>query len=287
MSRKLRITLYVLFALATVIYFIWFIQNNVIAVLDPKGIIAFKQRNLLQITTLIMLIVVVPALFLAFFFAWKYKEEKKSKYTPDWDNHILTESIWWALPSVIVIVLSVLTWKACHELDPYTPIGKEGEKHLEIQVVALQWKWLFIYPEQKIASLNLVQFPEKVPLHFSITSDAPMNSFWIPQLGGQIYAMSGMNSELYLRADETGVFRGSSANLSGSGFSGMTFTAVACSPSEFETWVESVKTGSKVLDFDLYETLVKPSESDPVSLYQLQDQHLYHQVLMKYMPENK
>jgi len=285
MSRKYKIILYVLFCLATVAYFVWFLKTNTIAVLDPKGIIAHKQRDLLQITTLLMLIVVIPALFLAFFFTWKYKEGKKSKYTPDWDNDILTECIWWAFPSVIVIILSVLTWKSCHELDPYAPIVSDV-KPIEIQVVALQWKWLFIYPEQNIASLNFVQFPEKVPIDFKITSDAPMNSFWIPQLGGQIYAMAGMSSELHLMADEPGTFRGCSANLSGIGFSGMSFDAKALTAVDFESWVESVKASSKTLNFESYQELVKPSENNPVSIYKLETQDLYHQILMKYMPGN-
>ena len=267
MSRKCKLTLYVLLCLAAVASVILFMQTNSIAVLDPKGIIAFKQRQLLLVTTLIMLIVVVPALVITFVFAWKYREEnEKAKYTPEWDRNTLIETIWWGLPTIIIIILSVITWKSCYELDPFTPIDSKV-KPVKVQVIALQWKWLFIYPEQKIASLNQLQFPEKTPIHFEITSDAPMNSFWIPQLGGQIYAMAGMNAELQLMADEVGSFRGCSANISGAGFAAMHFNALSCTQADFDAWVQSVQASSKHLNFDSYDALIAPSQDDPVSFY--------------------
>ncbi len=149
--------------------------------------------------------------------------------------------------------------------------------------MALQWKWLFIYPEQKMATINFVQFPEKTPINFDITADAPMNSFWIPQLGGQIYAMPGMNAKLHLIADEVGSYRGSSSNISGNGFAGMIFTAKASTQAEFNAWVRSVQRDSQVLTLDLYEKLALPTEYDPVSLYSLKDEALYESILLKYM----
>ena len=142
---------------------------------------------------------------------------------------------------------------------------------MTIQVVALQWKWLFIYPEEKIASVNFVQFPKETPIHFEITADAPMNSFWIPHLGGQIYAMPKMKTELHLIANEAGDFRGSSANLSGEGFAGMHFIARASSEEDYHQWVESAKQSSKLLNFEEYNQLAAPSQNNPVEIYQLKD----------------
>lgn len=251
-------------------------------VLHPQGVIAQKELDLLLVTTMLMLIVVVPVLVMTLLFPWKYREDNyKAKYSPKWDYDHALECIWWAFPCAIVVALSVFTWKSCHELDPFKPMASE-EKHLEIQVVALQWRWLFIYPEQKIATMNYVQFPEKTPLRFLITSDAPMNSFWIPQLGGQIYAMPGMQTMLHLMADKTGVFRGSSANLSGVGFAGMRFSAEATSSDDFASWVQSVQSGAKRLDWQEYEQLVHPSEEREVLLYSLEEPELYQKILMKY-----
>lgn len=253
------------------------------AVLDPKGMIALKERDLIYTATLLMLIIVVPVILLTFFICLKYRASNKdAKYDPYWDHNILAESIWWGFPCVIILALSIITWTSSHELDPYKSIVAADTKPLKIQVVALQWKWLFIYPEQKIASVNFFQFPEKTPLSFEITADAPMNSFWLPQLGGQIYAMPGMRSELHLIADALGIFRGSSANLSGEGFAGMTFTAKASSEEDFNQWVETVKQSSS-LGKEEYVLLAKPSQYDPVKNYALKDDDLFDQIIMKYM----
>ena len=253
-----------------------------IAVLDPKGMIALKQRNLFITITLIMLIVVIPVFVLTWVISWKYREGNKAKYTPDWDKHLLSESIWWGLPCAIVLAMGILVWKSSHELDPFKPLDS-SKSPIRVQVIALQWKWLFIYPEQKIATVNFLQFPEKTPISFEITADAPMNSFWIPELGGQIYAMPGMKTKLHLIADETGSFRGSSANLSGRGFAGMRFIAKASSQADFYHWVESIRESADFLNLSEYNRLSEPSENDPVTYYALQKEDLYDWVVMKYM----
>ncbi len=158
---------------------------------------------------------------------------------------------------------------------------------MTIQVVALDWKWLFLYPEYGIATVNFIQFPENTPINFEITSDAPMNSFWIPQLGGQIYAMPAMRSKLHLIASETGSFRGVSANISGKGFAGMMFTAKASTDEEFNQWVRWVKQSPKRLDKIVYEQLLKPTEYHPVEYYLLLQNDLFDQILMKYMVPSK
>lgn len=259
-----------------------YISFNNVPMLQPKGFIAEKQRDLLYIASILMLIVVIPVLFMALFFGWKYREENdKSKYSPDWSSSHVAEAVWWGIPFAIIIVLAVITWKSSHDLSPFKPLQSD-KKPIHIQVVALQWKWLFIYPEEGVASVNFFQFPEKVPLSFEITSDAPMNSFWIPQLGGQIYAMPAMRSKLHLIANEPGEYRGSSSNISGEGFAGMFFTAKASSHEEYEKWLQSAKQSKERLNFNEYEELVKPSSYNPVALYNLPNANLFDKILEKY-----
>lgn len=254
-----------------------------LAVLFPKGIIGIEERNLLLIIQAIMLFVIIPVYVLTFVFSWHYSaSNKKATYDPDLVDHKIAEVIWWGIPLVFTLIIAVLTYVKTHELDPYKPIVS-SKKPIHIQVVALQWKWLFIYPEENIASLNFLQFPEKTPLRFEITADAPMNSLWIPHLGGQIYAMPAMRTELNLIADTTGDFRGSSANISGEGFAGMHFIARASTEEEYRKWIESAKQSSKILTLDAYNHLAEPSKNNPPELYQLPSRNLFNQILMKYM----
>jgi cytochrome o ubiquinol oxidase subunit II len=262
----------------TILYF-----HDNIAVLFPKGIIALEQRNLLFIIQAVMLLVIVPVYILTFIFSWKYRAyNPKSSYDPDLVDSPLAEIIWWGIPLIVVVFIGVLTWVKTHELDPYKPI--EGDKKpITIQVVALQWKWLFIYPEEQIASVNFLQFPKQTPIRFEITADAPMNSFWIPHLGGQIYAMPKMKTELHLIAQEIGDFRGSSANLSGEGFSGMHFITRASSEEDYRQWLDSAKKSSNALNLDEYNKLAAPSKNNPVEIYQLKEDKLFDQIILKYM----
>lgn len=260
-----------------------YISTHNIAMLEPKGLISDHERDLIVTSSLLMLIVVIPVLILTFIFAWKYREKnEKAKHTPDWEHNYIAEMCWWGVPFVIIVILAVITWKTSHELSPFKPIVN-NKKPIEIQAVALNWKWLFIYPEQKIATVNLVQFPEKTPIKFEITADAPMNSFWIPQLGGQIYAMPAMRSKLYLLANEKGSYSGRSSNISGKGFAGMVFKAKVTSDDEFSQWVRGVKASGKSLTMETYSDLLKPSEYDPVSYYNLSDANLFNKIIMKYM----
>lgn len=253
------------------------------AVLNPKGLIAEKELRLIITATLLMLVIVIPVFLLTFFICLKYRAgNKKADYNPDWDHNLFAEFVWWGFPCVIILVLSIITWNSSIDLDPFRPL-RSHVKPIRIQVVALQWKWLFIYPEQKIATVNYIQFPEKTPINFEITADAPMNSFWLPQLSGQIYAMPGMDTRLHIVANEPGTFRGSSANLSGTGFAGMTFTAKATTQAEFEQWVKETQKAEGTLGIDEYKQLAEPSESNPPTFFTLKDDGLYHQILMKYM----
>lgn len=288
MNKKFRHLLFALLLLVILVLGTIFTLRTEMIVLTPKGLIGIEQRNLLVIATLLMLIVVIPVFALTFWIVWRYREgNKKATYSPDWGHSTLAEIIWWGVPCVIIVILSVLNWVSCYTLDPYRPI-QSNKKALTIQVIALNWKWLFIYPEQNIATVNFIQFPEKTPIHFEITADAPMNSFWIPELGGQIFAMPGMKTALYLIADTKGTYRGVSANLSGTGFSGMTFMAKASSEGDFQNWVREVRNSNEALNMKTYNLLVEPSQNNPVSYYVLKDPVLFDWIVMKdMMPPKK
>jgi len=287
MKKAFKVALIILLCLVSIAVSAYFILTSDIIVLNTKGMIGDKERDLIVTSSLLMLIVVIPVYILTLVFAWKYREgSTSSRHEPDWEHNYIAEYCWWGVPLVIVVILAIMTWKSSHELNPFRPIESD-KKTLKIQVVALQWKWLFIYPEQGIASLNFVQFPEKTPINFEITSDAPMNGFWIPQLGGQIYAMPAMRSQLHLIANEAGSYRGLSTNISGTGFAGMTFTAKATSDADFAKWVAQVKQSGKPLKFADYEKLVEPSSYVPASYYRLGDRNLFDLIMQKYEPPAK
>lgn len=278
---KFLILLLVLFDLALVERIM--IGSSLLAIFHPLGTIALQERNLMITAVLIMLCGAVPVFGLAIYVFFNYHAENaKAHYAPEWDNPKLQIFIWSFL-FVIMSVLSVLTWQSAHKLDPHNAIIS-STKPIIIQVVALRWKWLFIYPEQNIATLNYVVFPEKTPVNFELTaSDTPMNSFWIPQLGGQIYAMSGMATQTHLMADGVGEYRGSNAEIGGAGFADMTFTAKSVSKSDFKTWVASIKKSPQTLSLEDFNALSKASIDHGVSSYSSTENNLYTTIVMKYM----
>lgn len=259
-----------------------YLRGHSIAVLNPQGLIANKERDLIVTLTLLMLIVVIPVFVLTFAIAWKYREgNTTARYAPEWDHNRWAEAVWWAVPLVLIAVISMISWRSSHELDPFKPLGSSTPP-ITIQVVALQWKWLFIYPQQNIATVNFVQFPKNTPVNFQITADAPMNSFWIPQLGGQIYAMAGMSTQLHLMADGVGSYRGSSANLSGQGFADMRFIAKSSSGADFDNWIRLVKRSQNSLTMAEYDKLAQPSRNNPPTIYSSKPPSLYDTILTKY-----
>ncbi len=283
MKKTTIATLVALLVLGFIALSAWYMSTHYIAVLDPKGMIGQKERDLIVTSSILMLIVVIPVFVFTLLFAWRYRANNtKAKHTPDWEHNYIAEYCWWGVPLIIIIVLALLTWRSSHELNPFKPLVSD-KKPISIQVIALEWKWLFLYPEQGIATVNFIQFPENTPLNFEITSDAPMNSFWIPALGGQIYAMPAMRSKLHLIANKKGVFRGSSSNISGEGFAGMVFTAKSISQEDFDSWVNDVHSSSPPLTMDLYKELAKPSSYDPPHYYVLEESDLFEKVMMKYM----
>jgi cytochrome o ubiquinol oxidase subunit 2 len=263
---------------------VWYLHDLNIAVLNPRGAIAFRERRLMIITVLLGLIVVLPVYAMLFGFAWRYREgnPKKTRYSPELTGNRLLETIWWGVPTAIILTLSVIAWNSSHALDPHKSLSVNA-KPLTVQVVALDWKWLFIYPQQGVASVNFVQLPVGTPVTFNITADAPMNSFWVPQLGGQIYAMTGMATQLHLVADKAGSYDGSSANISGKGFAGMRFTVQAGSVDDFNNWVQSARNSPYSLNMDDYAQLARPSQNNEVKLFSSVDTDLFNKVLLQYM----
>ncbi len=282
MPTRYKIGFLIVVAVTTLILVVVYLLKRNVGVLSPAGLIATQERNLLFTGVLLSLILLIPVFSASVFIAWKYREgNPTADYKPDEQRGTFSQLIWWAIPSIVIATLGIIMWSAVHQLDPHKKIAASVPP-MTIQVVALRWKWLFIYPKQKIATINFVQFPSETPITFELTADAPMNSFWIPQLGGQMYAMTGMKSELNLIAQKTGEFTGSAAEISGQGFASMRFIAKASSNQDFDNWVSTTKTSSKTLTTSVYKKLSDPSENNPVASYSHVEDNLYESILMKY-----
>lgn len=244
-----------------------------LVVLEPAGDVAQQQGDLIVLSTMLMLLVIVPVMLLTIYFAWRYRQKnKQATYKPDWDHSTQLELVIWAAPLLIIICLGAVTWVSTHLLDPYRPLARtapgqpvaEDVKPLEVNVVALDWKWLFIYPEQGVATVNEFAAPVDRPIRFRISASSVMNSFYIPALAGQVYAMPGMETKLHGVFNKTGEFEGFSANYSGAGFSNMRFAAKSLSATDFDQWVAKVKGGQEgTLDRMAYLKLETPSEKEP------------------------
>jgi cytochrome o ubiquinol oxidase subunit II len=255
---------------------------NELHVLDSKGAIGQAEVSLIATSVYAMLLVVIPVILLTLFVAWRYRSTNtRATYAPKWAHSTPIEVAIWAIPAAIILYLGVLTWKTTHELDPYKPIVSEV-KPINVEVVALDWKWLFIYPDLGVASVNQLAFPVGTPVNFRITSDAVMNSFFIPQLGGQIYAMAGMQTKLHLIADHAGDYAGISANYSGAGFSDMKFRALALSQDDFDAWLKRVRNSPENLSMDVYAGIAQPSEKAPVKYFATVDPKLFNNIVAKY-----
>ena len=257
-------------------------------VLDPAGDVARQQSHLVLLSTALMLLIIVPVMALTIFFAWRYRAANtKATYKPDWDHSTQLELVIWAAPLLIIICLGALTWVGTHLLDPYRPLARTAPgkavaadaKPLEVQVVALDWKWLFIYPEQGIATVNEFAAPVDRPVRFRISGASVINSFYIPALAGQIYAMPGMETQLHGVFDRVGDYTGLSANYSGAGFSHMRFRARSLSWGNFDAWVQQARAGGGALDRAAYLRLEKPSEKDPVRRFASVEPQLFDRIV--------
>lgn len=257
-------------------------------VMSPSGDVAMQQRDLIVISTLLMLLIILPVMAMTIWFAWRYREKAQAKdYDPDWDHSTSLELLIWSAPLLIIIALGAITWTSTHLLDPYRPIERldadrkvePSAKRLQVEVVALDWKWLFIYPELGIATVNELAAPVDQPIEFKITSSTLMNSFFVPALAGQIYAMPGMQTVLHAVANKPGDFEGFSANYSGAGFSNMRFRFRAMDQAGFDRWVAQVRASNARLDRAAYVKLEQPSEKVPPMYFAGVEPKLFHAAL--------
>lgn len=252
------------------------------ALFDPKGTVALGIRNTMFITVGLMLLVVVPTIILGAWMPYRSRASRKNAdYDPDWDHSNKIEMIVWGIPITIVIILATITYFTSYSLDPRQEIVSD-KKPLTIQVVALDWKWLFIYPEQEIAVINELYLPNEHPVQFLITSNSTMNSFFIPRLAGQLYAMGGMENRLNIMASEKGVYRGMSSNYSGYGFSGMRFKAHVTSEQDFASWVAEVKKSTQVLDDARFDNLQLQTRDHPIEYYSEVNPLLFKKIIEKF-----
>jgi cytochrome o ubiquinol oxidase subunit 2 len=257
-------------------------------VMNPSGDIAKQQADLIVVSTVLMLLIIIPVIALIIVFAWRYRKNNvNATYKPEWDHSTRLELVIWGAPLLIIIALGLITWISTHLLDPYRPLRRldanrpiaATTKVLEVEVVALDWKWLFIYPELGIATVNELAAPVDVPVRFKITASTVMNSFYIPAMAGQIYAMPSMQTTLHGVINQPGVYDGFSANYSGAGFSNMRFKFHALDQAGFDAWVAKVKAGESGLDRTAYLGLEKPTIKDAVRYYKTVEPDLFDAVV--------
>src|ERR1700691_4469758 len=248
-------------------------------VLDPHGPVGASEKLILIDSVAIMLSIVVPVILATFGFAWWFRaSNKRVTYLPDWSFSRPLELIIWAIPALVITFLGGIAWFGSHALDPYKALPSQT-KPIEVEVVSLDWKWLFIYPNEDIATLNQLVVPIGVPVHFRLTSSGVMNSFFIPQLGSQIYAMAGMTSQVSLQADHAGNYQGLSAQFSGEGFADMHFSVRAASHDDYAKWIADTKKPGPRLDAAAYAALVKPSKDVTPATYKTTDPGLFDAIV--------
>jgi cytochrome o ubiquinol oxidase subunit II len=252
-------------------------------VLDPRGPVGKAERVILYDSTAIMLAVVIPVIVLTLAFAWWFRaKNSQARYRPDWEFSGRIEMIIWSIPALVILFLGGIAWTGSHDLDPAAPLA-EPTAPLDIEVISLDWRWLFIYPHEGIASLNRLVVPAGVPLRFRLTSTTVMNSFFVPQLGSQIYAMPNMVTRLNLKADQPGTFEGLSAQFSGDGFSDMRFDLVSTDADAFKGWVNTTKTAGGVLDAKTFEVLLWPAKAEGARTYAQVSEGLFDRISSGHM----
>ncbi|MDB5360413.1 MAG: cyoA [Rhodospirillales bacterium] len=253
-------------------------------VLDPQGPIASAEKTILFNSLGIMLAIVVPTILATLGVAWWFRASNlRAKYLPDWEYSGRIEMVVWSIPAMTVLLLGGIAWVGSHDLDPPKPITSTTNP-VEVEVVSLDWKWLFIYPDLGIASVNRLIVPAGTPISFTLTSDGVMNSFFVPQLGSQIYTMAGMTTHLQLQADQPGSYPGLSAQFSGDGFSDMRFTVDAVAPDKFAEWVNATRGKGAALDPTSFAELAKPSEAVAVATYGAVSQDLFQAIVHPNVP---
>jgi len=248
-------------------------------VLDPQGPVGISDRQIFIDALLIMLVIVIPTILMAFWIAWRYRASNtRATYLPEWSYSGRIEAVAWAIPILVIMFLGGVIWIGSYQLDPFKPLPSKA-KPIEVQVVALDWKWLFIYPEEHIATVNQLTIPAGVPVHFSITSASVFNTFFIPQLGSMIYAMPGMTSQLNLQADHLAVLMGESGHFSGDGFSDMNFQVHSVSPEAYASWVQKTHGTGQTLNKNSYASLARQSHNVKPFAYGTADPMLFHDIV--------
>jgi cytochrome o ubiquinol oxidase subunit II len=254
------------------------------AVLDPKGVIGIAEKTILIDSLTIMLAIVIPTIAATFAFAWWFRASNtRARYLPDFEYSGRLELIVWAIPLLVIVLLGGVAWIGAHDLDPAEPLASDTPP-LEVQVVSLDWKWLFIYPKQGVASVNQLVIPAGVPLHFSLTSASVLSTFFVPQLGSMIYTMNGMATRLYLQADEPGTFHGLSGHFNGDGFSDMHFDVRALPAEQFAAWIEATRGTGPTLDSKAYTDLARQSIDARPFTYRAADPMLFQQIVTQKLP---
>jgi cytochrome o ubiquinol oxidase subunit 2 len=254
------------------------------AVLDPQGPIGLAEMTILIDSLAIMLAIVIPTLAAMFVVAWWFRASNtRAQHLPDWAFSGRIELIVWAIPVLVIILLGGVAWIGSHDLDPAEPLASNTAP-LKVQVISLDWKWLFIYPTQRIASVNQLVVPVGVPVHFFLTSASVMNAFFIPQLGSMIYTMNGMTTQLNLRADAPGTFRGLSSHYSGDGFSDMHFDVQAVPAERFAAWVAATRSAGPTLDPASYRALSRQSTNTQPFTFRGTDPDLFQEIVTQELP---
>lgn len=259
-------------------------SESLTGVLNPKGIVAFQERQLLFDSLFLMLIVVIPVIIMSFEFLYRYRESMhQSEYKPEWCHSVTLEAIWWGVPMAIILVMAIMTWTMTHRLDPYNPVAGQKQEPLQVSVVALPWKWLFIYPEQNIATVNYLRLPVNRAVEFHLTSDnVPMSAFFIPQLGSQIYTMAGMRTKLNLLATHKGTFEGLNSQYNGDGFSDMTFKVDVVEEKDMKSWFAKTKAAGKRLNAARYKQVRQKSIKHKPETFAGVEKDLFATILKSY-----
>lgn len=255
-------------------------------VLDPRGPVGTSEKLILLDSLAIMLVIVVPVIVATIAFAWWFRASNaRATYLPNWAFSGSLELIVWAIPTLVITFLGGIAWFGSHALDPYRPLDSKI-KAIEVQAVALDWKWLFIYPDEGVATVNQLVITAGVPVHFKITSASVWNAFFVPQLGSMIYAMAGMTTQLNLQADQPGTFRGLSSMFSGDKFADMHFDVRALDDGAFKEWIAQAKESGSVLDRAAYTRLAQTADTASVSTYESVDPNLFEAIVAGTVPES-
>lgn len=258
-------------------------RTTMTGILNPTGVITYQERQLFFDSLALMLIIVIPVFIITFTFIVCYRATRTLDYQPNWGHSVLLEVVWWGIPMAIIFILGLITWTMSHKLDPYRTI-KGGGKPMVIQVVALPWKWLFIYPEQNLATINYLEIARGRQVEFMLTSDnVPMSAFFIPQLGSQIYTMAGMRTRLHLIPLKDGIYEGIDSQYNGDGFSDMYFNVKVVEPNELQHWFSEVRGSNEKLTPIVYQKLIQPSIKEPIHYYSSVTSNLFSEIIMKYM----